>query len=728
MGITFGKGRKGAVRILALIMAALLALPLFTASMPQKAMASGVGDVVVSGVDFMSPSSTELEVLKAENFDDKSIFIDLSVTDSDGNTTQLLKLAEYNQNDRPAGTDFELAQIVTLDLGGEKISDIFGDFGADPVYRIAAYKSFVGGDPIYEGQIYPIYAELTTPNSPQVEYKLIGIRTASASEIDAMKSAGVGETYYTFDESDDSSGVVTYSLVRSGNSDVELRGNSLVATYSKDADAEAVKTVTGTIRYVDTDGNLVRAVSVASVPFEGKEVYIDSAFNNDAKYYRTLSNLAGTTRTMNAEYPTITVRVVEVLGMNENAYYVTVYYVDENADLLWQDTIPVKGYGYQYTLPEAFSMTRASGVEYYKFDGISTDLVPNGLKGATSKNETALANPVMFDRTMDADANFIMIDDGNGVAHRAITARFDSSDVDKALTVIEVDGSTNATLNTEVLDIKRGDSVTYDPQARADALKEASDIDYVSWSGNEVVSLSWSDLEKGTDVDLLQYAYYVPEGYAPTEAYTVDIQYMNVATSEVLKTESVTIEADQAGYINLNGPERFAENGNTYVRLAGQERGFNHSYYTSARTYTIYYRDVNDVINANTVINRVQIIDSVLPGQTTTIAATATVAPGGPIDAVETGVTTGDGTAIINDDATPLANLAGEDTTTERTIADNENPLASASRAGSADDMILPMAVGIGGSVLGALAILAIIFLIRKRKQDNANPATPTMR
>ncbi len=717
-----------AVRMLAVIMMALLALPALIAGTPSLASADTDREASVSGVDFLQTSSTEFEVLKAENLEDKSIFIDLSLADSNGNTIQLLKLKEYNQKDRPVGTDFELAQIVTLALNDQSLSDVFGNYGNDPVYKIAAYKSFFGGDPIYEGTIYPIYAELVADGVAK-QHRLIGIRTANDAELKVNKNVGVGDAYYLSSENEDgsNSSLETYSLQRASNGcDVEFRTNSFVASYVKVDNAGPMDSVTGTVRYVDTNGNKVREQSVSGVTSAGKEVYIESQFTENGRYYRTLSNLSGTKRMITSDYPTITVRVVEVLGASESAYSVTVYYVGDDNEYLWEDSIDVKGYGYQYTLPETFSMTDADGVEYFKLEGVSNKIAPANKadQAIVATGSAEFANPIVFDRTIDADSNFLIV---NG--KRAVTAKYTSKDVDKALTVIEVDGSTNETIETTTLPITRTQKAVYTPEDRASALAEESGIDYVSWSGNEMLECSWEDIAKGTDMDLLQYAYYVPEGYTPTESYTVDVQYMNVANSSVIQTQTVTIEADQAGYINLNGPERFTDGGNTYVRLAGQDRGFNHSYYTSARTYTVYYRDVNDVLNANTVINRVQVIDTPLAPTTTTIAATATPAAGTPAT-VETGVTAGDGTAVITDDATPLANLDGEDTATERAIADNENPLAQAAAVeGSAYDP-LPMMVGITGGIAGLIAVLAAIYMLRlrRREQDELNSIRSNLR
>ena len=76
------------------------------------------------------------------------------------------------------------------------------------------------------------------------------------------------------------------------------------------------------------------------------------------------------------------------------------------------------------------------------------------------------------------------------------------------------------------------------------------------------------------------------------------------------------------------------------------------------------------------------------------------------------GVGAGDGTVIINDDDNPLANNAGQDTTTERTIEDNENPLASGALAQN------PFAMaGIVLAVLAVIGVGAYLFIRRRNKK-----------
>lgn len=65
---------------------------------------------------------------------------------------------------------------------------------------------------------------------------------------------------------------------------------------------------------------------------------------------------------------------------------------------------------------------------------------------------------------------------------------------------------------------------------------------------------------------------------------------------------------------------------------------------------------------------------------------------------------------------TPLAGLDGQDTATERSIADNENPLAS-----GAAGMNWGLIAGIGFGVIAVAGIVAYALLRRKRKKNEQN-------
>lgn len=440
------------------------------------------------------------------------------------------------------------------------------------------------------------------------------------------------------------------------------------------------------------------------------------------------------------EQSTVQIRVMEVKAMDAGAYQVTIKYVDDNGELLWSDAVDVKGQGYQYTLPTTFSMSAAKaadsgattdrsknnwGVNYYTLDSWTIEDNPSG------DNEAIGARSVETQQ----DGSVITLDAGAYPAGRTVTAKYVSQATTQSvrLTVMEINGQTGEPMDKVQYEVTPGNPATYTPERKSNGM--------VPWSGNmDPITYAWEDLEKGTDV--LQYVYYVPQGYTPGDAYDVTIQYMNIANSQILRTETVSIDPESNDYVSILGDETFSVGDDTYVRLAGQETAIRHGYFTPARTYTIYYRDINDELSSNITVRRTQIVDTervvAVPGTTIMTAApvaTATTeaptAEGTPEAApatpptIDTGVGTGDAEAIINDDDNPLANMAGQDTATERTIVDDENPLYSGlaqDPAATGSGMAIAAATGVGVLVAGGIAL----FWWMRRRRQNEHAADST--
>ena len=154
---------------------------------------------------------------------------------------------------------------------------------------------------------------------------------------------------------------------------------------------------------------------------------------------------------------------------------------------------------------------------------------------------------------------------GEYPAGRTVTAKYVSQATTKKvnLTVMEINGETGALIDKIHYEVTPEQTATYTP-APKDGL--------VPWSGNmEPITYAWEDLEKGTDV--LQYVYYVPKDYTPGDTYDITVQYMNIANSQILRSETITIDPETNDFVNILGEERFSLGDDTYVRLAGQENG-----------------------------------------------------------------------------------------------------------------------------------------------------------
>lgn len=137
---------------------------------------------------------------------------------------------------------------------------------------------------------------------------------------------------------------------------------------------------------------------------------------------------------------------------------------------------------------------------------------------------------------------------------------------------MEINGETGALIDKIHYEVTPEQTATYTP---------APKNGLVPWSGNmEPITYAWEDLEKGTDV--LQYVYYVPEDYTPGDTYDITVQYMNIANSQILRSETITIDPETNDFVNILGEERFSLGDDTYVRLAGQETAIRHAYFSPA--------------------------------------------------------------------------------------------------------------------------------------------------
>lgn len=727
----------------------------------------------VHGIDFMTPTAEDglWDLFRVENGAGKTIYIEV---EKDGTTIAprfayaIPETQDTDPEEKDADTsapDYagdanssRIAQIVALKIAQpvpaaqdaeapapapQSLQDVFGDSNNFPTYIVKVFDAKRGGDPLYAGTICPIYAKLV--NDPAVpsedEWKVLGIRTIDPENDKFAETVGAGASYYKNLTGDTPIVFQSTATTEAGEPKAEVQdaasGKRLVVTYNQvEADA-----ISGAVKYVDVDGNIIDTEIVENLG-AGKEVAIkkffktttDEAGQETTHYYRVIQRLTGSTVMLTPEQATKQIRVMEVKNTEAGAYQVTINYVDDNGNTLWTDSVDVKGKGYQYTLPNSFSMSAAAntdngtvtdrdktqwGVNYYTLASCSITDNP------TNTNEAISAQSVQPVEEIPV----ISLEAGKFPNGRTVTAVYASQETTKKinLTVMEINGETGALIDKVQYEVTPTQSATYTPQAKNGL---------VPWSGNmDPITYKWEDLQKGTDV--LQYVYYVPEGYVPGDTYDITVQYMNIANSQILRSETITVDPETNDFVNILGEERFSLGDDTYVRLAGQETAIRHAYFSPARTYTIYYRDVNDELSSQITIRRTQIIDTervvTVPGTTVmTSAPVAAAAPAaGPADAaapatVDAGVGTGDAAAVINDDDNPLATLGGQDTGTERAIVDDENPLYS----GLAQDVAtsgsgMALAVATGAVVLVA-AGLGLYWWMRRRKK-NEQTATDSM-
>lgn len=721
----------------------------------------------VHGIDFMTPTAEDglWDLLRVDNGAGKTLYFEI---EKDGVVVaprfayQIPNSADDEASDADYAGDVSsarIAQVVALKLAvvgqdalGQaseetdapalSLQQVYADPNNFPTYTIKVFDAKRQGEKLYQGTVCPIYAQLVSTDGTD-EWKVLGIRMVDPENDKFAETVGAGASYYKNLTGDTPIVFQSKAATEAGEPKAEVQdaahGQRLVVTYEQ-VDAA---TISGAVKYVDVDGNIIETEIVENLG-EGKEVAIkksffktttDEAGQETTHYYRVIQRLTGSTIMLTPEQATKQIRVMEVKNTEAGAYQVTINYVDDNGNTLWTDSVDVKGKGYQYTLPNSFSMSAVTnaadapttdrdkgqwGVNYYTLDSwtIETNATDDNVAIGARSAETQQGNPV------------VAFEAGEYPAGRTVTAKYVSQATTKKvnLTVMEINGETGALIDKIHYEVTPEQAATYTP-APKDGL--------VPWSGNmEPVTYAWEDLEKGTDV--LQYVYYVPKDYTPGDTYDITVQYMNIANSQILRSETITVDPETNDFVNILGEEQFALGDDTYVRLAGQETAIRHAYFSPARTYTIYYRDVNDELSAQITIRRTQIVDTervvTVPGTTVMTAAPVAAAPaveGAAADAtapvtVDAGVGTGDAAAVINDDDNPLATLGGQDTGTERAIVDDENPLYSGLAqdvATSGSGMALVVATG---AVVLVAAGLGLYWWMRRRKK-NEQTATDSM-
>lgn len=210
-------------------------------------------------------------------------------------------------------------------------------------------------------------------------------------------------------------------------------------------------------------------------------------------------------------------------------------------------------------------------------------------------------------------------------------------------------------------------------------------------------------------------------------SYDIQVQYMNITDNEILKeAEPITVLASEGG-VDIVSPENYEADGREFVRLNGQKDIRRHNYYSKQRTFTIYYRDVNDVHNANAVVtiedpllDPVVIqdpdtvdteVDTVVAGGDTGADVTAPAVDEGAsgVNTLITNEDTGE-TVVFNDEAVPQADSVGESVTN----TDDQVPKAKAQVASVTSS--LPFIIGVSAAGLAILLLILLFFYKRKKE------------
>lgn len=420
--------------------------------------------------------------------------------------------------------------------------------------------------------------------------------------------------------------------------------------------------------------------------------------------------------TIEVSYPGQTEFVVHCKQMtfaeqpgSHDAYVAKIEYYDttnsKKPKLLMTDTLSVTK-DFVYTVPMQFSQMRSVGEGTNEHEVMYTYSLSGNQDSAALSGNGALA--------LDAEAPYGMedkSDDHTKYFQVNYTANNPEKEACVTYTVRFINAAEHSAENGKILGTdtvpvtKEQGSFQYTNQP---AEITVGDVTYVPY-GKEFT------LKYSTQASPVYDIYYVPKGYTPHDSYDVTVNYVNVANNEVLQTGKVHIDPTVSGETVIGpAPEKLEVNGVNYLRLDGQSQPFLHTYFTPARTYTVYYRDSRDQQYGNTVIRRtvVRTVDNDedgtggtgANGDGATTPAWATLSEnGGELSSVDNG--TGDG-ALLNNE--------GVDTATERELNDDSTPLAQSASKNQAGLLAQPAVLAGGVIALLALAV-GLYFFLRKR-------------
>lgn len=535
--------------------------------------------------------------------------------------------------------------------------------------------------PIAQASMAGIYAR---PNGDPQQDVLIGsvVDGTAAGEIEPPP------TYYDQDTDTD------YNLVSEG-----MQYDKTARKYYAEYKPYVPTSLKGSITYVDNQGNILETDTISEIKPEntGADAIVVELEDR--------LEIQNGTETLNY-YPVLETVTADYYGQIDfvvlcNAYastegetgLVKIHYTAGGEDIL-VDEVNLTTTTYLYTVPKSFVQIESGKATQYKLKDDGNQL-----------NE--YHQLVLVPGRAENDYYF----------------EYEATAADEVISwnLILMDGTTNTRLGTETMDVEPGETVEFDAAAHAPAGYVPSQETYTYTYGGE---------------NLVQYVYYTPDGYVPTESYTVTLQFVNIADGAVLQSESVMV--NPGADTEITCPAEFTAGDNTYVRLGGQSDTYRHSYYSPKRTYTIYYRDVNDTLYANTIITNIETVTTERTETGVTYVEDVTTVTGGTVTgpAYATGPAAGTGITGITDDTTGMnqaVNEEGQGLAQEREeqIAEGETPLAQAPGGETTPEEAitdndtaksgLSTALMTGGTVAAlVVAIVLVVLIVVQRKRNRS--------
>ncbi|MFZ2757289.1 MAG: hypothetical protein WAY93_10565 [Atopobiaceae bacterium] len=660
---------------------ALVAAIALVLGMPVSAFASSTPKV--SGVDYLyandgsaaAGSSSDIDILSVDGTAGSTVFVDVS----DG-TTPIAKCLPFTLSDSNStkASDGSLSGVVSVSIDG---------FSKDDTYTVNVYADRAEKTSLYSGTIEGVRAKLGTSGT-----QVIAMRTLSASEA-TSRAFNAPETISL-------NSSVRYALV-AGQSKTGL------STYEYALDSSAPNTVDGSITYVDDNGAVLATDAISGIAKgEQRVVSIPTFIVSGGKSYYTVSF----THSVTASYSGTIDFVVRCKPAGTSsatgaAKTATIKLVGSASKVEATDTVSLKaGSTYLYAAPTTF---------YRVENGILHVFTLAKNEGVLDSGRNTLT--LSYDTVKTDSAYEIAYDETTNPSSVSWTVELIDGSADPS--------SSSRVISTKKIDVAAGKTETYTPESSIDV----NGTKYVPVKSTKA-SYSYA---YGSGDDPITYIYYVPENYTAPSAYTVTVNYVDLTTGTTIKSETRTESPDMTEDDMITSPASLTVDGVDYVRLAGQDKPIQHGFYTQYRTYTIYYRNVNDTANENTVIThfRVEYADggttgtTVTPGTTVSTGTNGTNGTNGTTTGTSAvGISTGnDLNTVNNGDGTSADVLNGSgQTPNEQRIDDEQTPLASGT---SQDDGMARTAAIAGIAAAVVAAVIAFVVIKRRKKAEEATEA-----
>lgn len=488
-----------------------------------------------------------------------------------------------------------------------------------------------------------------------------------------------------------------YQLHGSDTYRIEYGVSRYVFTYEEyDPDAK-----TATVTLVDEKGNVLDTMTGIVGFYDGDVVFSlpDTLEVNNRTY--TKLDLVNQI-TVNYDSPTLNYTVVYRADdeVNTDPYSVRIQYVDSNTgSVLGEDFLTVTADDIstdatlQFAVPAELQITDNGAVSYYRLaDG----------------EETVIDHAASDYQTSIYQVSYTLIDEETAYTW----------------SIRLIDTATGNILQTIDQTVEPGTSVTFEPETQI----TVDDVDYVLDPG-----MSNRYEHAYSDASRILYVYYNEEGSPALQDYDLTIRYRSVTTDEVIYETTQT--ATVSGASVIDAPETYSVDDVEYVKLQGQDN-ISHEFYSPQRTYTIYYRDANDIQNADTVVTQEEIVTTVEPVYVDEVVDVTEAEEGTAAAGTTEGTTTvlaneetGDVTTLT-DEGVPLADQNLDDGTDDGNAADET--IGTADGTGETtqlEDESVPLAnqdlnkangpsyilwIGIGAVVI--IAAAGIVWYVRRSR------------